>query len=247
MPLASAGLVKAPDGFDNLLLFMQNGVFDPSEPHPVIPNCLDSVCESDFFNLVSMDRSPAEIEALEEQGKAFFNARFGIDVDQASEEGRVYLFRFTVDPRAQYRAYIVSDINVPTEGFFVDDGGWILMITDEDGFELGGEFAGQTVPYGSMILFGEYQIEVKRGNTIVDTIVLSYRSGSFVSFDANGTASFGCEIKRGRLDENDFYDLSVPRDGLAQGYAGPFQPVGNGLVKANVRNTLTFNIDFGGI
>jgi hypothetical protein len=247
LPMAKAGMVQAPDGFDDLLLYMQNGVFDPTEPHPVIPNCAGGFCFSDYFQTAIQQRDSAEIGVLVEQAKSFFNARFGIDLDDPANQGRVQLLDFTLDPRGDYRAYVISDTYVPPSGFFVNDGGWILMVVDPDGYELGGEFTGQTVPAGAMVLFGEYQIEVQRGNRIVRTIDLSYRSGSFVLFDANGIAHFGCELKRGRLDENNFYDLSVERDGLAQGYAGALEPVGNGLFKANVRNTLTFNDDLGGI
>jgi len=244
---AKAGMLQAPDGFDDLQLFIQVGTFDPLAPHPVIPNCAGGTCFGDHFLAVDMGRSAAEIEALEENAKQFYQSRFGIDVDAAVSEGRAAFFPFTVDPRVDYRAFVISGTYVPPEGFALNDGGWILMITDEDGFELGGEFEGQTVPYGSMALVGEYQIEVHRGNKIVRRIEHSYRSGSFVIFDDNGVASFGCEIKRGRLDENDFHDLNVGRDGLAQGYAGAPVSAGDGLIRTNVRNVMTFNDEFGGI
>lgn len=247
LPVAKAGLVKAPDGFDDLLLYMQNGVFDPTAPHPVIPGCAGGICDGNYFQEVFQDRSAAEVEALEAQAKLFFFDRFGIDVDDPAMAGRAVLQRFLLDPRAEYRAYVISGVNVPPEGFVINDGGWLLIVTDPNGIELtSGPFAGQHIPAGSLALFGEYQIEVRRGARLVRTIDLSYRSGSFVIADPNGIAHFGCELKRGRLDENDFFDLSVPRDGLAQGYAGPFVDLGDGTVKANVRNTITIG-GLGGI
>ncbi|MGB0514627.1 MAG: hypothetical protein ACPGJE_07280 [Wenzhouxiangellaceae bacterium] len=247
LPAANAGLVKAPDGFDDLLVYLQNGIFDPAAPHPVIPGCAGGICDGNYFQEVFQGRTTAEVEALEAQAKSFFFERFGIDVDDPAMAGRAVLQRFLLDPRAEYRAYVISDVYVPPEGFVINDGGWLLIITDPNGIELtSGPFAGQRIPAASLALFGEYQIEVQRGARVVRTIDLSYRSGSFVIPDANGLAHFGCELKRGRLDENGFFDLSVPRDGLAQGYAAPFLDLGDGTVKANVRNTITIG-GLGGI
>ncbi|GAB4192669.1 MAG: hypothetical protein Tsb002_22520 [Wenzhouxiangellaceae bacterium] len=243
---ASAGLVFPPEGFDEFLVYMQNGEYNPAEPHPVVPGCAGGICDGNYFQETYQQRTPAEVDALEAQAKAFYLARFGIDVDDPANDGRVLLQRFMIDPRAEYRAYVISNLYVPNRGFRINDGGWLLFITDPEGYELGGEFSGQTAPVGSLALFGEYQIEVQYGRRIIREIDISYRSGSFVTADANGIAHFGCEVKRGLLSDNNFYDLTVPRDGLAQGFAGASLDLGNGVIKANVRNTLTFN-ELGGI
>ena len=244
---ASASVVQAPAGYDAYLTYIQNGVFDPASPHPVIPGCGGGICDGNYFHSAYMKRNPAQVAALETQAKAFFKRRFGIDVDNPANAGRVVLQRFTLDPRTSYRAYVISGVPVPPEGFAVNDGGFMLAVTDPNGYTLtSGEFIGQKIPAGGFMILGEYQIEVKRGNRIVETIEISYRSGSFVSRDANGVGHFACEIKRGRLEVSGFANLSVPREGLAQGIIGESAVLGGGKIKANVRTALTFG-GIGGI
>lgn len=109
-----------------------------------------------------------------------------------------------------------------------------------------GQSADQTIPVGSIAILGEYKIEVKYGNRIVDTIDISCRSGSFVVVEANGLGHFGCEIKRGRLNANNFANLAVTRDGLAQGFIDQPAVLGDGRIKAHTRTALTFG-GIGGI
>jgi hypothetical protein len=247
VPAASAGITQAPLGYDGYLTYMQNGIYDPAAPHPVIPGCAGGFCDGNYFQSVFQKRTPAQVAALETQAKAFYKGRFGIDVDSPANAGRVALQRFMLDPRAEYRAYVISDVYVPREGFVINDGGFLLAITDPNGYTIpSGQFAGQKIPAGSVAIVGEYQIEVKRGSRIVNTIDISYRSGSFVVVDANGLGHFGCEIKRGRLNNNNFANLSVPRDGLAQGFIGQPAVLPGGKIKANIRTALTFG-GIGGI
>jgi hypothetical protein len=42
--------------------------------------------------------------------------------------------------------YSMAGERVPAEGWEVRDGGWQLVVIDPDGFELGGDFAGLTIP-----------------------------------------------------------------------------------------------------
>lgn len=246
-PAASAGYTQAPSGYDAYLTYIMNGVYNPATPHPVVPGCSDGVCDGNYFHTVIQKRTPAQVAALETQAKAFFKARFGIDVDHPANAGRVVLLRTMADPRAQYRAYVISDMYVPREGFVVYDSSFVLAVIDPNGYTLtSGEFAGQTINPGSAVNVGEYRIEVKHGGRVVDIINIAYRSSAFVSPDANGRGQFACEIKRGRLDQNHFANPAVRRDGLAQGVFGETVELSGGRIKENIRNTLTFG-GIGGI
>jgi len=188
-----------------------------------------------------MGRDQATINRLQHQAALFYLNRFGIDVNAPENTGRVIFRSFMLDPRLEYRAYHVSGMKAPEEGWVVRDGGWILIISDPSGYTLGGEFSGLTVAAGTMFFYGEYNIDVQKSKSKPDedneNIIISYRAGSPALTNSVGLLPFSCQIALKPLTDN----FSDGTEGLAQGIGSAIIPDINGVIHANVRNALTFN------
>lgn len=259
--LSGSGMLQAsqdnlPDGYDRYLTYIANGVSSTTVPHPEVPGCDGLMCDGTYFQTEIMQRDAATIDALEAQAADFYLTRFGVDVHDPANAGRILFRRFMLDPRLEYRAYHVSGHKAPSEGFVVRDGGWVMITLDPAGYTLGGEFAGTTVAPGTMFFYGEYNIAINKrgrghrrsgedehhGGRHIRPMVISYRAGSPVEANQAGNVSFSCELSDKPLTQN--FPTGV--DGLAQGFGGPLAPDANGNIQANIRNALTFN-DNGGI
>ena len=234
---------QAPTGYDDYLTYIGNGTYDPSVPADGHAFCSGGVCLDDSFMTGVQGRSESEIAVLEEQAKEFFIWRFGVDVDDPSLAGRILFTRWTIDPRASYRAYVMAGNYVPKEGYEVRDGGWMLQVLDPAGITLGGEFEGQVVPAGSFALIGEYNILIE-GRRRSTEKVISYRAGRMVLPTAAGPSIFSCDLKQGRLEESEIAFMHIEHTGLAQ---GTVEGVANsdGTVTTNLRNSITFSDNSG--
>jgi hypothetical protein len=215
------GVQPTPDGFDKYLVYMAAGVFDPEAEGP----------GPEIWHREIMQRSDEEIAENQAQAEAFFMERFGLDfseveaVDGVKEIEGVTLRDFMLDPNREYRAYTISDEAVPSEGWVVRDGGW--MVNFENEITLQGNWGGPdgtVVPAGSFVVFGEYNIDVPGG----EPIIIHYESGSPISPTEEGTMMFIC-------------DLSHPEwgEGLAQGIVNT-EELEDGRSHESIRNILTF-------
>jgi hypothetical protein len=204
---------QVPSGFDQLLVYMAAGTFDPNDPDYQAP-------DGDFWHREIMGRSDDEIAQNRTEAVEFFKTRFGIDPDN---DDSVMFQSFMVDPRNEYRAYVVADREVPAEGWVVRDGGWSLAVMNPEGLTLGGDFEGVSVPQGSMMVFGDYNID-----TGAEPIIIHYQSGEPIVPQAAGWIAFRCELISEEFGQ-----------GLAQGISARVT-LENGLVNANIRNVLTF-------
>lgn len=236
---ANADKDTLPDGYSKYLTYIANGSYDSTSSHPVVPGCAGGFCDGHYFQTEIMGRDQGTIDTLTDQAAGFFLTRFGIDVNLLENVGRVAFIPFMLDPRLEYRAYVVSGMKAPEEGWVVRDGGWIMLITDPAGYDLGADFTGVTAPAGSMFFYGEYNIDTGKSK---DNIVISYRAGSPAITNEVGLLPFSCEVALQPITEN----FPNGTEGLAQGIAKALIPDSNGFLNANVRNTLTFN-DQGGI
>jgi hypothetical protein len=224
---AAQSAPSAPEGFDKMLVYLMNGVYDPQDT--------SGVPGPDTFFTEIMGFSEEEFQAELERAETFFRDRFGLDftgveaVDGVkSIEGAALDTRgFMVDPRREYRAYIVSDEIVPPEGWVVRDGGWRVGI-QEGGATLTGEWGGEDgteVPGGAFVVFGDYNID-----TGGEPIIIHYESGSpILPFGVDGIMAFSC-------------DLSHEAWGAGQANGTVLAPeeLEDGTVKESTRNVLTF-------
>jgi hypothetical protein len=183
-----------------------------------------------------MGRSQAEIDMEEQRAKEFMEDRFGLIVDDLVDAGRLAFQSFFLDPRGEYRAYSVADAKVRSEGWVVRDGGFLAIVEDPAGIELGGDFAGldlPPIPLGGIVLTGNYNIQTTNPEGFPKgEIIVSYRSGMPMVANAWGEFVINCQIS---LD--DFADGE--NSGKAQGMALVLPaPEGAGLAMS-WRNVLT--------
>lgn len=235
-----------PVGYDGYLVFAANGSWNVFEPHPTVPGCgvQPLICDGQYFHEQIMKRTADEIAAKRQEAIEHYKEKFGIDVNDPANEGRVELLSFMVDPRWNYRVYSWGGRPVPPEGYQVRDGGFLLRITDPDGYTLGGEREGVHVPANARALVGDYNILVERPSRRPGTtsgaadhrpreeVVISYRADTFMTPNQFGDIAFSCQ-----LSDDGF--ASGETTGFAQGFAN--QTIGpDGFIDINVRNVLTF-------
>lgn len=229
------GITPTPEQYSEYLVLIADGVFDPAATHPEVAGCDESLifCDGEHFQKEVMGRTDAEIAEKEAEAKGWFAQRFGIDVDDPADAARVDFFMWTADPRWNYRVYTWSGRNVPSGGYEVRDGGWAVMVTDPDGYTLGGELDGVEVAEGDMAVFGEYNILTTNpaGND-EQPVVRHYRANSFMEFTDLGHLTIDCQIARDGFEDG--------HEGLAQGLGTvAFDEDGN--VDFNSKNVITFD------
>lgn len=222
-------LVK-PDGFDKLVLYMGNGIFEPgaSEPRPGV-SCVGLFCDGHFFQEEIMNRTSDEVMALRETARLHFIEFFGIDADDPAMADRISFDLFMVNPDFQYRVHALSEENIPSEGWVIRDGGYSITVTDPAGVALGGESTGLHAGQGAGGFFGNYNILTtdKHGNADGE-LIIHYASQTPTVPLANGDFYFKCAMF------NEDWG-----DGIGMGIMN-FIPLDDGRVRGNVRNTLTF-------
>jgi len=212
-----------PDGYEGFMVFMATGS---------IPVTDSFFLDGAFFQETIMGRSPAEIEQNRADALAFFSSQFGIA--DASNDPDLAFFSFYVDPRIEYRAYVISGERVPTSGYEVHDGGWIALVTNPDGITLGGEYPGREVPVNTVFSFGDYSVERTQNGwgPQPDPLVVHYQCNHPLVFTFSGGEVFDCAL------ESDEFG-----DGLGQGVTTPL--VEDGVLMPNGRTVLTFSDDGG--
>ena len=114
MPLHSP---SAPSG--KYLVYSAAGVYDPSIP-PVEGDLLH------WFHAEIMGRDDQAIEAERDAADSYFQEMFGDLYISGS------LKSFAVDPRDEYRAYYISGISVPPDGWIVRNGGFGAILFNGD-------------------------------------------------------------------------------------------------------------------
>jgi hypothetical protein len=94
------------------------------------------------------------------------------------------------------------------------DGGFALVAVNPAGVTLGGDFAGLTVPAGTVLAFGFYKIQIPApgpGAPAPEPIVFHYRSADPMLTTSVGTAVLGCEIFSDELGSGARPRASPPR------------------------------------
>lgn len=224
--LASANVQAAestphtPDNLDKVFTFVSTRPFD-SIDGTFFKDGMVAGDGMSFFKDV-MGYSEEEIAANREAAKVFFMEKFGVDVN----DPRIYFTGFQIDPAADYRVLLESGVGKgPGKGYEIVDGGWAAAVVDPAGLELGGEFAGEWVPAGTMFAHGgSYVIKQGPGK---DDIVINYKSRLPMQPVSKGGVIV-CEV------EHPEYGT-----GAAWGYF-EFHSLSNGQISAQVRNVLTF-------
>ncbi len=224
------------DGYDDMLVYLGSGLVDlTTDPIDGPTGCISTgQCNGDWFHFEIMGRSAAEMAVLEQLAKDFFLARFGVDVDAMVASGDIDFGTFSTDPRILYRNYMAMGKKIPSGGWEVRDGGWTFTVINPAGIDLGGEFLGRHVGFGTQALFGNYNIAETRNNgKIKNERIIFYRSGSVLEVDAD-------------LELSVIYGLSQSGPDFPNGAEGlaiivaKFYFVGATELKHAIRNVLSF-------
>ena len=157
-----------------------------------------------------MGRDTDALAAEETAADTYFQTTFGGLYTPGS------LMKFGVDPRNEYRAYFISGMRVPTEGWVVRDGGFLAILSD-----------------GGMVVYGDYNIKVTkwgRGGRDPEPIIIHYQSAGPIYPNPDGSLMFLCVLSSDSFDDHG--------GGLAQGISVPITIAGQTV--ANIRNILTF-------
>lgn len=210
-----------PENFGFQLVYMADGIFDPSTG----PSAEEL---SGWFHKDVMGRSDAEIEAERQKALAHFETQFGLDLDLEDVQA------FGQDPRTDYRAYKITGYDVPEEGWLVRDGGFRVAIPA--GTTLHGEYGGQdgiTLPSDGFVVFGEYNIDVTGpGNSShLEDIIIHYESESPIVPSPDFGTAFLCRVTTDSFEDHG--------GGLAQGVF-KMHTGEDGQQISNIRNVITF-------
>jgi hypothetical protein len=249
--IAGAGVAYAatsastPGGFDKVVVFMAAGQYDPAVPP----------AEGDlamWFHKDIMERTDEDITMTKEEATAYFNETFGLNSTNSPEPTA-----YGVDPRNDDRAYIISGMAVPPEGWVVRDGGFMVNLTEETTLygTWGGE-EGKTVPAGSLFVYGDYNIDVSSMDNVspdnespdnespdnvsptmtptpAEPIIIHYQSAEPIVPDmVNNGTTFRCTA------------IAPWGEGIAQGISYPQTVTDNmtgiNMTQANIRNVQTY-------
>jgi hypothetical protein len=227
-----------PHGFNDYAVFMATGTV-PFEPHPIpeISGCGGFIfCDGKYFHEVIMGRDATEIDQEAAKAKEYFLDRFGIDVDNPALAGRVDFSSFYLDPRANYRIYTMAGEKIPAHGWEIRDGGFVALVIDPEGVELGGEFTGSglAIQPGGMLVYGNYNIQKTNSHgKPKGEIVYSYRSDMPMIVNDWGELVVNCQISIDGFTDGE-------HDGKAQGMGLPLVPDAHGFT-LSWRNVLTLD------
>jgi hypothetical protein len=202
---APSNVTPPPDGYSNLVVFIGDGVWNPTDPSYAPPTMEEIQREHWGF-------SDADMAQYEADAKAFFVDRYGIDVDDPATADRVMFTSYAADPRMGYRVVSMANRVVPAEGWPINDAAFLLSIVDPAGFELGGEFAGVTVPTGTRVTYGRYHFVPGED----EPILIDFQSISPYGVDAFGVGAIRCELfskQLGAGEANAAYRFGQEADG----------------------------------
>lgn len=227
-------------GFDAVILYMADGEYLMSAPHPEIPGCLLSQCDGEYFWSQIAGVPADEVALLEQEAKDVLLQRFGLDVDTLVGNGALTWRDIYADPRVNYRARYVSGERVHRLGWEVHDQAFMALTTQE--MVLGGEFEGVVAPAGTGFPVGRYWIQKSRLvagengpqiEALDEFIKITYKTaGPLPPPDIHGLMSSTCEIT------DSPWGTGVATVVAAFDFTADPAEV---PIKQNIRNTLTFD------
>lgn len=228
-------------GFNGMVVYVSDGEFDPTTPHPSVPGCFSGICDGNYFWNEIAQADPAQINASEAAAKDFYLQRFGMDIDVLAGNGAISWLNTYTDPRVNYRARFVAGEHVHEFGWEVHEQVWLVVVNQE--LALGGEFEGHSVPPGSVLASGEYWIQKSRlirlgaQPRIVNQdeyLRIKFQSQSpIVPPGINGRFSAVCDVTESP------WGTGVGQ--IVSSFAIIEDDAEGGLARQNTRNVLTFD------
>jgi hypothetical protein len=205
-------VTPTPQGFDKYIVYMAAGRYN-ADVAPVEGDL------SMWYHKDVMGRSDEEIAEVHAEADAYFEKQFGPNLPSAMP--------FAFDPRDEYRVYVSSGEEVPSEGWVIRDGGFMVMLMEDTVLygEYGGE-QGKFVPAGSMLVYGDYNID--RTPSGKDPMIIHYHSAAPIMMHPYEP---GFKIDCTIISE----EFGI---GRAQGFSSPL--IVDGMTQVNIRTVLTF-------
>jgi hypothetical protein len=226
--------IEPPAGYGGLIVFIANAEVPIDMVQPV---------DGEHFHRSIMGRDDAEYEKVRAEALEYFRVRYG--VNEADKDPNFFFNAYQVEPFANYRAYYVTDEEVPSEGWEVRDGGWQLRVINPEGYTWkAGEFAGLFAPPGTYVLYGDYNLktddcEGKKSCESPREIRMHYRSRCPIQVPGFTlpevvTFKFSCEVFSDRWGQ-----------GLGQGISQPEITNAGAKFQYNAREVITFSENVG--
>lgn len=208
---------------DGVVHFIGNGRITSVDGGIMVDGLIDGNGER-FFQEV-LDFNSADVEDYRQDAIEFFAERFGVDAEE--QDGFIFT-GYEVNPGINLRAYSVSGVNVPEEGWVVEDGGFGVFVTNPEGITLGGDWDGFVIPVGSVLFYGDYVIQAstKQGNP--RPFRISYKSDIPFMADQFGAGQIRCQV------------TSEEFGGGGAGGIARFVPMADGRLQLDVRNVISF-------
>ena len=237
---AFASAPPTPVGFTGHITMLADGEFVIGSPHPTVPGCdvVPTFCDGTYFWEEILGATSEQRDAAEYRAKEFMLERYGLDVDSLAASGEVLWLDAYTDPRFNYRARTIAGERVHEYGWTAHDQGFSLIANTE--VALGGEFAGQTIPAGSMIVHGRYLIRRSRLDWVEGKPVLTEDGGQIIIPFQSATPVIANPDMRYPIIGNCELPTSPWGSGLA--LISVLQTPGDGLTTKNtVRNVMFFD------
>jgi hypothetical protein len=222
------GVARTPTGFDKNYFYISSSPFNSVDGTFLV----DGIVNGDGMNFQKnvMGRNDQEMMENKQAAIDFFMERFGVDVNDSN----VYFTGFEVMPEIQYRAVVSTDEAVPAAGWPVHDGGWIVVVMNPDGIELGGEYVGRKAPPMTMFVFGNYKIDRMKyrehdsEHMKKSPVIISYKSTKPIVPESDGSFAVSCELFSEEFGPGQAIGATLPKI------------LPDGRMIMNTRNSLTF-------
>ncbi len=154
--------------------------------------------------------SEEEIESHKEGAKQYFMDQFGLDVDSLAAQGRIDFGDFSLNPDYQYRVQIASGKGPNDEGWIIRDGGYIAVVIDPAGIELGGNSEGLHANMFNAYLYGDYNVLVTNsGSQPKEEMIIQFRSTEAAKINADGSMDFRCAVFNEEFGEGVAYGSTI--------------------------------------
>ncbi len=217
---------QAPEGYEALAVFIANGELPGDEPQALVGDF------SFFTDIMHWDTTTIDQWRQEKLDRLADK----IGVDDPANHPDLQVLMGTTNPNLNYHVVSFTGRAVPPEGWRVREGFLIAVVTNPAGLSLAGELEGLHVPVGTIVGGGGvYNLEVtnRHGHVTGEDIVFHFTTALPIQTVASGVAAFTCDVESDRFGA-----------GIGQGIISNV-PIGDGMVKANFRNVLTFSAQDG--
>jgi len=230
--IAQENITSSPIGFNKVMLFMGTGVIDPSitSPRPGVTGCGGgALCDGNHFQRTIMGRDDAQIAAKEQEAKDHFGVEYGVDIDELVAAGRIVFTDFSLNPDYQYRLFMADGVGPNSDGWLIRDGGFLAIVVDPQGIELGGNHVGVTARASFVFMYGEYNILKTNSEGLpMEEMIIHFRSTTPAIIREDGSLDFRCSLFHEQWGEGTAHGTTV------------LDPILGGKLRGNGRTVVTF-------